>query len=469
MRRIMGLGAGLAILVMAVVSARPAAAASPSPDITFGRPAASITYGTGIEFSVVVELGAPVERAELLLRFPATPGPLLIPVDTPSGPSAVLRYTLAEADGHILPNTRIEATWRLWTEGDGGTVTSPTIAVTYADDRFTWQTIDGSIVHVHWVTGPQSFGERALSIAEQGIEKAESLLGVTETEPVDFFIYPDQDSFYQALGPATRENVGGEADPDIRTLFALITPDEIDAAWVGTVIPHELTHLVFDTAVRNPYHFPPRWLNEGLAVYLSAGYQDSDRQLVRAAVADGTLLPLPALSGQFPTSQDGFYLAYAESVSSLDFLIRTYGQSALVALVASYADGKTDDEAFQAALGVDVAGFDAAWFADVGATVPAAIGPRPDPLGPLPSGWTGPGGMSGASPGPNGPSGPGPGGGGSGSQVPAAGVSDALPWLGLGSLGVGVALAAVALVRRRRASSMTATGPDVGASEPPDR
>ena len=37
------------------------------------------------------------------------------------------------------------------------------------------------------------------------------------------------------------------------------------------VVPHELTHLVFDTAVTNPYHFPPRWLNEGLAVYLSEG------------------------------------------------------------------------------------------------------------------------------------------------------------------------------------------------------
>jgi hypothetical protein len=37
------------------------------------------------------------------------------------------------------------------------------------------------------------------------------------------------------------------------------------------VVPHELVHLVFDTAVKNPYHFPPRWLNEGLAVYLSEG------------------------------------------------------------------------------------------------------------------------------------------------------------------------------------------------------
>ena len=55
-------------------------------------------------------------------------------------------------------------------------------------------------------------------------------------------------------------------------MFALITPSEVDQSWVKEVVPHELTHLVFNTAVDNPYHGPPRWLNEGLAVYLSRGY-----------------------------------------------------------------------------------------------------------------------------------------------------------------------------------------------------
>ena len=67
-------------------------------------------------------------------------------------------------------------------------------------------------------------------------------------------------------------------------MFALIGPDDVADPWVGIVIPHELTHLVFDTAVRNPYHFPPRWLNEGVAVYLSEGYTASDRSAVEAAV-----------------------------------------------------------------------------------------------------------------------------------------------------------------------------------------
>ncbi len=273
----------------------------------------------------------------------------------------------------------------------------PEASVLYSDTRFDWKTEAGSIVRVHWYQGSDSFGKRALAIGESGVDKAAKLLGVTESEPVDFYVYADQAAFYDALGPGTRENVGGEAHADIRTMFALIRPDEIDATWVSTVVPHELTHLVFDTAVKNPYHFPPRWLNEGLAVYLSEGYGDSWRAAVKNAVDDDEIIPLDGLTGQFPTTRDEFFLAYGESVSAVDYLVRTYGQDALVKLVRSYADGVTDDEAFQAGIGRDVAAFQAGWLADLGASAPVAVGPKAGPAGPLPPGWSAPAGVPAAS------------------------------------------------------------------------
>ena len=51
----------------------------------------------------------------------------------------------------------------------------------------------------------------------------------------------------------------------------------------------------------------------------NAGY----RSEVEAAARGGRLIPLDGLVGQFPTGQ-GFFLAYAESVSAVDFLIRTH-------------------------------------------------------------------------------------------------------------------------------------------------
>jgi hypothetical protein len=369
-------------LLLGLVAVPPALAAEP-----FGAPSARATFGTGVTFEQPFTPFSGIRRVEVLITSPGAIGPLAIEVKTPACCAATtLSHTLAESDGHLVPNTRFTAQWRA-TANDGTVSLGPEASVLYADTRFDWQTETGPIVRVHWYEGTAEFGRRALEIGEKAIEDASALLGVTETQPVDFYVYADQAAFYDALGPGTPENVGGEAHADIRTMFALITPDEIDQTWVSTVVPHELTHLVFNTAVKNPYHEPPRWLNEGLAVYLSEGYTDSWRGTVSSAVSSGGIIPLDGLTGQFPTTQDQFFLAYGESVSAVDYLVRTFGKDALVRLIRSYADGVTDDEAFRAGVGKDVAAFQAAWLGSLGAEAPAAVGPQTGPAGPLPAGW----------------------------------------------------------------------------------
>jgi Peptidase MA superfamily len=360
-------------------------------DVSFGKPDATAAYDDSITFTVDVTRSVPLDRVELRLRFPDSLGPVIVDVPAPPGTGTdTLEYVLdLSGGGHIVPNTPIVATWAAFTEPGATAVTSSDQTVNYQDTTHDWRTVKGDLMTVHWYEGGQAFANKALRIGDQAIKDTATLLGVDETEPVDFYIYGDEASFRKALGPGTRENVGGQAHADIRTLFALITPNEIDDAWVGIVIPHELVHLVFDTAVHNPYRFPPRWLNEGLAVYLSEGYGSSDRGRVENATQSQELIPLVALGGQFPTDYDRTLLAYAESVSAIDYIVRTQSQDALVSLVNAYADGLTDDEAFTRALGVDLAAFQAGWLADLGATDPEQYGPQPAPAGPLPSGWTG--------------------------------------------------------------------------------
>jgi hypothetical protein len=392
----------LAALVGVVILAGPAATPVRAADPVFGTPTLEATFGQGVELTQPVTLDETPARVEVLLTFADAPGPLVVELPPPTSTgAATLRHEVSvAADGHILPNTPVSARWRITPE-DGDPVVGPELDTVYADERFDWQTVRGDLVRVHWYEGGAAFGERALGIGEDAVRETAELLSVTEDEPIDFFVYADQDAFYDALGPATRENVGGQANAEIRTLFALVGSS--DVGWDEIVVRHELVHLVFDTAVANPYHFPPRWLNEGLAVYLSEGYDADDRAAVEAAGRAGQLVPLDGLAGQFPTSADGFFLAYAESVSAVDFLIRTHDQDALVALIRSYANGLTDDEAFQAAIGMDVAGFNAAWLADLGAVVPERHGPRPAPPGPRPSAWGAPGEVPGATTAPGDP------------------------------------------------------------------
>lgn len=375
-----GLVAGLAL-----PSPPPVRAADP----VWGAITAESTFGVGVDVHQVVDMPADVRRIELLV---AVEGSEFVYAQS-VGPAGVagndLTATFETPFGGLAPNTPLVFRYRI-TLGDGRVALGPEARLRYEDDRLDWRTAEGDLVRIHWTEGGAEFGRRALAIADRAVAEASALLGVTESEPIDFFVYADRDQFRDVIGPGARENVGGQAHTDIRTLFAQISAGAVDDPWVAVVIPHELMHVVFDTAVRNPYHRPPRWLNEGIAVYLAEGYGSGDRAAVREAIADGALMPLTALVGQFPTDPRRFSLAYAESVSAIDHLVRTAGTEGLAALVRSYADGVTDDEAFTAALGMDVAAFEADWLAGLGTDAPTAYGPQPPPPGPVPSDWVGP-------------------------------------------------------------------------------
>ncbi len=359
-------------------------AASPNGTVVFDAPTASAALGSALQITQTFHSPASPTRVDLLSHLPTDP---ILSVSTAlvANVNGDLYSATINDPSFEMPNTTFLYRFRV-TLPDASVQLSPESSVTVQDTRFTWQTLEGQIVRLHWYDGDQSFAQHAVDIGDKAIEQAEQLLGVQETEKVDFFIYDSEGPFRDALGPGTRENVGGTAVSSIRTLFGLIEPGDINSDWVRILVTHELTHLVFNTAVDNPYHLPPRWLNEGLAVYLSEGNDQSEREQMSSAIDGGQVIPLQGLGGLFPTG-DGFALAYAESVSAVSYFVDTFGKDALVKLIRSYADGVTDDQAFIAATGKDLGTFDDGWLASLGTTAPQPIGPQPAPPGPVPPDW----------------------------------------------------------------------------------
>jgi peptidase MA superfamily protein len=374
------LAAGLWLLVLVA----PAGVLAADP--TFERATATQAFGESINVEQQVSLPGGVQRVEAYIRSTDGSGTFLAQISNPGAGAHTLRYSDETPPGSLMPNTLVELGFRI-TLADGTFVDGPPVRVRYEDDRFDWRTIEGDVVRIHWYEGNQGFAQRALNIGDKAVKDAATLLGVDESLPIDFYVYADRDAFYDVIGPTFQENVGGLAIPAIRTLFANIVPSEVADPWVALVVPHELTHIVFDTATRNDYHEPPHWLDEGLADYLAIGYASDARGNVERAARTNNLMPLRALVLRFPSTAERFSLAYDESVSAIDYLVRTHGQDALVQLIQGYAGGVADDDAFQTALGVDVAGFEAGWLADLGAADPVPYGPKPAPPGPLPPGW----------------------------------------------------------------------------------
>lgn len=363
-------------------SAALVAAATPAPDrdaLAFDEPHAHGDLGQDVVFETTFRTSLPPRRVELVLGAPDdSVSSVSFAAFEPVGPDR-WRARVVQT-GHVPPNTPYRFHFRAVT-ADGQRVSGPEGSHRVRDPRFPWQSLRGEGVTVWWYQGDESFARRALDVAEGAVASASDLFGVERLDAVDFFIYADDRAFREALGPATRENVGGEAHPAIDTLFGLILPSQVGSDWVDELVSHELAHLVFDEATANPYGYPPRWFNEGLAVHLSRGLDAGDRAQVAAAVRAGTIMPLEGLAAQFPTRPDRFGLAYAESTSAVDRLIERHGAEAILRLVRGLAAGATFDEAFEAATGEAFGAFEDEWLASLGAERPAPFGPLAAPLG----------------------------------------------------------------------------------------
>lgn len=447
-RRTAGLGITLAFVLALALPGSVAAASA-----RFGEPTATSTWGTGVEFVEPVVLERDATRVELLLD--ATPwkddGLFVVDLGRFDRGSVTLRHTVEASEGFPYPNTRFLGRWRV-TYADGTSELGPPASATYADTRFDWRTLEGVGIRIHWYDGDRAFARRVLAVGEQALADLSSLLGAGETAPIDFFVYSSADDFNGALGFSGRENAAGQAVTDTRTLYARITPTEAGADWIADVVPHELAHLSFATAADNFLRAPPLWLDEGVATYLAEGYDIGWRGYVADAIDSGTLLPVTSLV-VFPRVGERQYVSYAVSVSAVDFLVRRFGDGALVTLIRSYGRGLGDDGAFRAAIGLSVAEFEAAWLADLGVEPPGRYGPNEAERGPIPPGWSGPGGGSSSA----------EGGGADAASPPPSSPSDADATGSLGldasiAFGVAVLLAgAVAILliaargRRRRA------------------
>ena len=199
--------AAISVCLGFVYTAGPVAAQS----ISFGTGSASSHFGVSIVFDQPYS-GSAVKSATVLIQQPGDPGPTIFPLDTVG--SGDLSYTLDTSSGGPYPFTPIVAHFEV-VLNDGTVADGPEIDITYADDTHTWHTLVGKVVRLHWVGGSNAWGQQMLGWAEAGIAKAAAFFGVTETAPIDYYVYPDQASFGQALnesGTDRRRDAGGLPD-----------------------------------------------------------------------------------------------------------------------------------------------------------------------------------------------------------------------------------------------------------------
>jgi hypothetical protein len=373
MRRSAALAMAVLLALAGIGLARPGPVAAFSG---FGRASASEQYGQSITFTVGLPGGAP-DRLELLLQFGPDPDSTVVAPVTADASGRSATYAWDASTQYVTPNTPITYRWRATTRG-AVTVSTPATLL-YADNRpgLDWQSVRIGQATVHWYGGAEAQARRFGNLTSGAVTRATRTLGHPLDGPIDIFVYATQSDFFGALGPGAREWTGAATFPDIRTVFMWLGGGP--ASYLDTALVHEVTHVVFYDATRNPYHGPASWLNEGFAMWSEQQNADAAAQTVRSEVSNG-LFSFDAITGQFPIGARGSSLSYAEGATMVDMIIRTYGDGAMAAIAAAYREGATDAQALQAGTGVSADQLYAAYFRSFGASEPqpvaaATIGP----------------------------------------------------------------------------------------------
>jgi hypothetical protein len=129
-----------------------------------------------------------------------------------------------------------------------------------------------------------------------------------------------------------------------------------------------MSHLVIHQATDNPYRGLPRWLDEGIAVYNEDTEQlvDDFAPIMDEAVRQDQLMTLRTLSIHFPADPLQANLAYGQSGAVVKLIIDTNGPDKMAQLLSIFAEGSLDDEALEAALGVNTDGLNNAFRTSLG-------------------------------------------------------------------------------------------------------
>ena len=131
-------------------------------------------------------------------------------------------------------------------------------------------------------------------------------------------------------------------------------------------LKHELTHLLLHRHITKTVL--PAWLDEGVAQWISEGIPDlilpGKESTLSEAAFSGRLFHLDTLTHSFPQDGRGLALAYEESRSVVDYIIRNYGKNGVLNILEAMRRGTGYKEAIEMSLMITFPELERGWVKD---------------------------------------------------------------------------------------------------------
>ena len=183
--------------------------------------------------------------------------------------------------------------------------------------------------------------QRLAEKASDSVDRILNDIGIAFSRQIKVYI-ADRGAFQelQPAGSIFPDSIVGVAYSS-SALIILKSPREVnspEADLLKTFI-HELTHIILGSAFSGE-EGPPRWLNEGIALYKSGEWSFNRVGTMTRAVLTNSMIPLSDLTHTFPDNPRDLQLAYAQSFYLVSFLITRFGRQSFHTFIRLYSQEK---------------------------------------------------------------------------------------------------------------------------------
>lgn len=195
------------------------------------------------------------------------------------------------------------------------------------------------------------FAKYVLSISQKVRESVTEKTGIKYDNPILIKISPSRSEFNKITGI---NNLGIQGIAISEANLTVINSENVfnkSNDDIFRLLEHEFAHIYMGNYISHGADISfPRWLNEGVAQWVSGGanelFSSSFQDSLQTAFISNRLLPFSAIIQGFPNTQDNFTLAYAQSLSMIEYLVEKHGNEKLENLLVNLKQEKNFYTAF---------------------------------------------------------------------------------------------------------------------------
>lgn len=231
--------------------------------------------------------------------------------------------------------------------------------IQYRDHK--WEVLSTPHFDIHYYKGAEPFAVRAGLVLEDGYDMLSYKLKEVLAWRVPVILYSSHNDFLQTNVTTSllSEGVQAFAEPSRRRIVLPFTSSFKEFAHTAI---HELAHVftfqivynrMLDNVFTRNYLFPmPGWIAEGIAEYLSMGWDADADMFIRDAVIHDYLFPLYGVGG--------FYV-YKEGQSVFNYIDETYGKGKVLEILDALAATRSADVALDRTIGLSTRELNEKW------------------------------------------------------------------------------------------------------------